>query len=224
VGIYATVFKEFSMTTPVLDNRIFDIGGWMSHLELSWLFEKATQIKDDGFVVEVGTWLGRSTAALYTGAPESACVVTIDTWKGQPDLIDTDHRLARDANLLDMFLANMALFDITPILFCAPSVALCASRGQYQPPPSPGRYYYTGESVGAAAIFPDKSIDLCFIDGDHNRVAEDIIAFLPKMAPQGILCGHDYSPAFNQITLAVNQLLEDVATVDSIWYSTINRP
>ncbi len=192
---------------PVLDKRVLEIDGWMSHPELSWLFEQAVCMKPDALVVEIGAWLGRSTAALYTGAPSDACVVTVDTWKGQPDLVDTDHRLARDGNLLGMFLQNMATFSITPI--------------PYQPPPSPGRYYYTGESVAAAALFPDKSINFCFIDDDHNRVAQSIKAWRPKMAPGGILCGHDYSSAFNQITLAVNQLLANVATVDSIWYTVI---
>ena len=102
---------------------------------------------------------------------------------------------------------NMAPFGITPL--------------PYHAPPSPGRYYHTGDSVEAAALFQDNSVNFCFIDGDHNRVGEDIQALLPKMAPEGTLCGHDYSSAFNQITLAVNQLLTDVATVDSIWYTVI---
>lgn len=46
-------------------------------------------------------------------------------------------------------------------------------------------------SVNAAKQVDDGSLDFVFIDADHNRVAEDIEAWRPKLKPDGRLCGHD---------------------------------
>jgi hypothetical protein len=50
-----------------------------------------------------------------------------------------------------------------------------------------------GDSVEMAEQIPDKSLDICFIDADHRyeAVKKDIAAYLPKVKPEGILCGHD---------------------------------
>lgn len=49
-------------------------------------------------------------------------------------------------------------------------------------------------SVNAAEQFEDDSIDLVYIDGDHNyeSVSADIEAWYPKVKPGGIISGHDY--------------------------------
>jgi hypothetical protein len=50
------------------------------------------------------------------------------------------------------------------------------------------------DSVAAARAFDDASIDFCFIDGDHwyDPVRRDVLTWLPKMKPGGIIAGHDY--------------------------------
>jgi hypothetical protein len=50
-------------------------------------------------------------------------------------------------------------------------------------------------SVEAAKLFPDKSLDLVYIDGDHRTesVIADITSWLPKIRKGGIISGHDYS-------------------------------
>ena len=49
------------------------------------------------------------------------------------------------------------------------------------------------DSVAAAGLHPDMSVDFCFIDADHAEAActRDILAWLPKMKPGGIIAGHD---------------------------------
>lgn len=46
----------------------------------------------------------------------------------------------------------------------------------------------------AASFFEPCSLDLVFIDGNHDydHVREDILLWEPKIKPGGILCGHDY--------------------------------
>lgn len=45
----------------------------------------------------------------------------------------------------------------------------------------------------AAALHEDKSVDALWVDGDHSveGVYRDLTAWLPKLKPSGILCGHD---------------------------------
>ena len=47
-------------------------------------------------------------------------------------------------------------------------------------------------STVAAKTFPDKYFDFVYIDADHERAYEDILAWLPKVRPGGVIAGHDY--------------------------------
>lgn len=49
------------------------------------------------------------------------------------------------------------------------------------------------ESAGYAKNIPDHSLDFVFIDGDHlyEAVKLDIVSWLPKVRPGGVICGHD---------------------------------
>ena len=48
-------------------------------------------------------------------------------------------------------------------------------------------------SPPAADLFANQSLDLVFIDGDHEHdaVRNDMLAWLPKVRRGGIICGHE---------------------------------
>jgi SAM-dependent methyltransferase len=50
------------------------------------------------------------------------------------------------------------------------------------------------DSVAASKAFADASLDFCFIDGEHwyDPVRRDILTWLPKVKPGGVIAGHDY--------------------------------
>lgn len=194
-----------------MDDRIFSIDGWMSETELNWLHDQAKAMPNDSIIVEVGVWLGRSSAAIYTGAGIQKTTIAIDTWAGQPSLQATDHILASEVNLKKLFLNNMYDIGIYPILHKP-------GYGFLRKPLCNGSFYLTANSIQASKYFSNASIAMCFLDGDHDILDADIAAWLPKMIPGGLLCGHDYSIDAPQIMEAVISLVKVPETVDSIWY------
>jgi hypothetical protein len=59
----------------------------------------------------------------------------------------------------------------------------------------------------AAQYFEDGSVDVIFVDGGHSYevVKADILAWLPKMKPNGIMAGHDYN-AWEGVNKAVTEI------------------
>jgi predicted O-methyltransferase YrrM len=71
----------------------------------------------------------------------------------------------------------------------------------------------------------DFAPDMVFIDGAHEYegVRADIEFWAPRLAPNGLLCGHDYLPDFPGVLRAVHDLPSyAVAPGTSIWY--VNLP
>lgn len=67
-------------------------------------------------------------------------------------------------------------------------------------------------SVQACGLFLDGAFDFVFLDGDHTyrAVKLDIALWLPKIAPGGILAGHDYGHPRNARGLfGVNQAVDE---------------
>lgn len=141
---------------------------------------------DNSILVEVGAYLGRSTAFLAVEVINSRKwpkVYVVDTWKGnlsEPDHMHEMGKLGGDA--YPHFCKNMTkvLHVLTPMRM---------------------------ESVEAASTFVDGSIDFVFIDADHRYdwVRSDIDAWWPKVKPGGVLAGHDYDDQFPGVRQAVDE-------------------
>jgi len=136
------------------------IDGWISWMELPWLYETAKRMES---IVEIGSWLGKSTHALLSGCPGT--VTAVDTFRGSPSRIDTTHALAKTEDIHALFLHNVGYLPNLRVLRM--------------------------ESLEAAPLFPDRSVDMVWIDGDHEyqSVLADILAWRPKA--RRLLCGHD---------------------------------
>jgi len=63
-----------------------------------------------------------------------------------------------------------------------------------------------GDTVAAAALVEDGSLDFVFIDADHSyeAVRRDIDAWRSKVKPGGWLGGHDYNRKFPGVIRAVD--------------------
>jgi hypothetical protein len=163
-----------------------DIPGWMDELELEWLYAMAACHKS---VVEVGSWLGRSTYALLSGC--HGTVTSVDHFKGSPSELNTTHRQAKTEDIHAGFLSNVGHFPNLEVLKM--------------------------DSLEAADLFKDKSIEMVFLDGDHTPEAAlaDLKAWLPKCSK--LFCGHDRN--FEGISGALKSMgLKWKEGPGSLWY------
>lgn len=73
----------------------------------------------------------------------------------------------------------------------------------------------------AVAQIEDNSLDLVYIDGNHNYefVKRDIELYLPKLKTNGIMAGHDYSESWTDVIHAVHDVLgkPDKTYLDGSW-------
>ena len=77
----------------------------------------------------------------------------------------------------------------------------------------------------ASQYFDDKSVDVIFIDAGHSReaVMKDIDCWLPKIKPNGIIAGHDYT-AWEGVNQAVDEKFGKIHKLENdCWFIYINR-
>lgn len=149
------------------------IQGWFDY---SRIYDEAIdRVVGPAKFVEVGAWLGRSTAYMAEEIKRRYKPVeffAVDTWRGsanEPDMKPTLDSFGGD--IYSQFMSNM----------------LRAGVSQYVVP-------MRMQSADAAKFFPDECLDFVFIDGDHSfgGVTSDIEAWRGKVKLGGVIAGHDF--------------------------------
>lgn len=155
-----------------------EISGWFNYQNtFEFLLSK---IPDGGVFVECGAWLGKSSSYLCDVAKDRVKIFIVDTWKGSPDELQTNHSLATRTDIYPFFLDNMGDRKFTPLRM---------------------------DSCEAAQTFDDNSLDVVYIDMTHTyeAVKRDIECWLPKVKNGGYISGHDYAWYANGVIKAVNE-------------------
>ncbi len=179
---------------------VVPIPGWMSGLELEWLYQQA---KLHQVIVEVGSAYGRSSHALLTGNYESfgdqGKVYCVDCWpmhkKATKDEFDYSRK---DTHRRSVFFQMCGYFPNLNIWEMESKKA--AEAWKYNP--------WTGNMI--------------FLDGGTQQIEKDLLAWA-EYAEGGVLCGHDYSDEYPNVKKAVDVLCEDAKTAvvnpegTSIW-------
>jgi hypothetical protein len=78
------------------------------------------------------------------------------------------------------------------------------------------------DSIDAATLVEDGSLDLVFIDADHSYegVRKDIEAWSPKVRKGGVIAGHDYGhPDFPDVKVAVDEFCEPETGAEWVWWT-----
>ena len=165
--------------------KALQIEGWTSTEELTWLAEQASIHTR---VLEIGSYLGRSTRAIADNT--KGFVYAVDKW----DTVDLDGVTTPVS--FDKFQVNMAGLH--------------------------NFYTLRMPSLRASKGLRFTKFDMIFIDADHTyeSVKADVLAWLPFLMPDGLLCGHDYNTECNPgVTKAVDELVPDKQVIDTIWYA-----
>jgi len=186
-----------------------NIQGWMSQSELMWLQTMSKSMPSNSLIVEVGTWKGRSTAAICNALNKKSTFVTIDTWLGNSNLFIYQNSSA--SLVTDIFLEFLD------------NMKLLGHNFKWYKKNTFGLFYLRMKSVEAAKLFDDKSIDWLFLDGNHTEADKDCDAWGVKIKSGGVISGHDFTNDFIKLTTDVKQRYPNlsVATNTGIWYSTI---
>lgn len=127
------------------------------------LYSWANEVGVNGYAVEVGTFSGENAVIM---AKYFNRVVTIDPWLNGYD--KDDH-----ASSADMAEVEKKYLERTEPFINISHIKL--------------------PSIEASKQFDDESVDLVYLDGDHqtDAVVADIDAWKPKVRKGGILAGHD---------------------------------
>ena len=173
------------------------IPGWFGWSALYDQFvEDATGITK---IVEIGIWQGRSTLYLANKIRQSQKAIffyAFDTFEGSPEHSLQLQAIAGQGKTLEgIFRDNLSASG------CEDYVKAIRQ-----------------DSVSAANRFEDASLDMVFLDGQHEyeAVKADIYAWLPKIKPGGLLAGDDYQPSWPGVIQAVDELLPE-HTVTNWW-------
>jgi predicted O-methyltransferase YrrM len=152
-----------------------EIQGWFSYPELyANIVRNATEQRQYKFV-EVGSWKGKSTAFMATeiiNSGKDILFYSVDTWKGSDEHLDPNNGayepLLINDELYPTFLKNVA-------------------------PAHKAIFPIRMESVKAAKIFGDESLDFVMVDAahDYDNALADIKAWYPKLKKGGIMAGDD---------------------------------
>jgi predicted O-methyltransferase YrrM len=165
------------------------VPGMTSTRELEALYNLAYFQDLPGNVIEIGSWLGKSTSylAMATKAADNGIVFAIDTFKGNLSAINQyTGSLEKNQTILSAFKSNMKLLGLAD---------------QVVPVP--------GKNVRWRPKF-SKQVRLIFIDAchDYESVFEDANLWADLVKKGGYLCFHDHSPNFPGVVRATQEFLQ----------------
>jgi len=150
---------------------------------ITWAFD--IEVKT---IAEIGVNKGETSQLLRHLFPDAALYL-IDPWEYSPDYIQSATPISEKKNHYDK-----AYQSVCDLFRDDPKTTLLKMT-----------------SLEAIHHTPD-ALDLVFIDANHSypHVKENILAWLPKVRPGGLLAGHDYTidiPAFSGVKQAVDEIL-----------------
>ena len=165
----------------------FQIPGWFNYAES--YDQIVHEIPDDGKIVEIGSFLGRSTHYLATSLmnanKENVKIYCVDTFEGSSEHVNL--KLPKD--FFSIFKENLKFFI-----------------GREMVIPCQGR----SDSEDILNKFEDRSIDYIMVDGahEHEPVLDDIENWWPKLKSDGVMLGDDFD--LESVSEAVRQMMTNL--------------
>ncbi len=149
-----------------IQNLPFDDHGWfVNEAQL----QICLSVKPAYTVIEVGSWLGKSTRFIASFIPEDGRVYAVDTWLGSSEE-DVHMKDSRLTHLYQLFLSNVKQAGLAHKIIPIRMESLEAAKGL------------------------DVQADLIYLDAAHDTesVYQDILAWYSHLVKDGIFCGDDW--------------------------------
>lgn len=174
------------------------IQGWFDYQDI--FSDVVNKFGDNSHFVEIGAWKGCSTSFMAVEIANSGKKIQfdcIDTWNGSEENINPTSPHYDQLTLIEDGLYNEFLKNIEPV------------RNFINP--------IRTTSVDASKLYEDGSLDFIFIDASHDydNVRADVLAWLPKLKPDGIIAGHDYT-SYEGVKRAVDEIIP-IEMVGTSW-------
>lgn len=192
--IFKKDLDDFNKVFPLIDK----IPGFLkTPKQEQWFFSVARQAPPDAVIVEIGSFLGRSTVSFALGCVGSRKhIYAIDLFEGDNDMYGS-------GDFMEKFNENIKACGVE----------------QYVTP-------IKQNSIEAANTW-SKPIDILFIDGSHEYedVKADFYGFYPHVKKGGIIAIHDIKGKWEGVIrfwdeLKKSTLLKKIGTVSSLGYGT----
>ena len=169
--------------------------GWCHEALIDAILPKSTET-----IVELGSWLGKSTRFLLASAPR-ATVIAVDHWKGDTSILEGAEAevLGKLPRLYDTFLSNCweSRSRLVPL-------KNTTEQGMIE--------------IHEAGIRPE----FIYLDaGHHYQDAKDDLDVVGRLFPSAILAGDDYGGKWQGLKQAVDEYAVahglEVCTVEHAW-------
>jgi hypothetical protein len=155
--------------------------GWLSHSEQHIISLLAKKVQPLGVIVELGSFLGKSSVAWADNADKTVTIYCIDVfprnWKSNTSAYYKNETPEPNIeyDTLTEFIKNTSKY---------PNIKMIQGF-------SPNRFDQQNKLLFDSIT----GIDLFFLDAYHRNPNDwdNIIHFLPKINSKGIICGHDYN-------------------------------
>lgn len=173
----------------------------------------AESLPSHSTVLEIGTWLGRSTWCWLTYMPETCSLYSVD-----PFLIEKPEKQAKRQKktwrnpkinkIMDYALINGDQKTFDHIIASHPRKNLL-------------KKFYQGTSQDYASLYPTEQYEIVWIDGDHlyDAVDNDLKNFENRTK---IICGDDYDASLPDVVRAVDEMI--IRTGRKFYKSMLDQP
>jgi|ERR1035437_1914522 predicted O-methyltransferase YrrM len=171
------------------------IPGWISENELKHIELLSSMIPENGNVLEVGSFCGRSSFAWANSIPTSATLYCVDPWEGV--IIPNEYQQIGN---LGWSMSKQQKFTTIP-----DDMIFIGTLNDFLHNTSDCKNIITKQGYSAEILptFTDTKFDLIFLDGDHTNpiFKSDLRLSYPLIKQGGILCGHDFIIEFGNVIM-----------------------
>ncbi|NBS69496.1 class I SAM-dependent methyltransferase [bacterium] len=179
-----------------------DLQGWVNG-GFGHAFSDAIKGKDKPFVVEVGTYKGKSAVMMADIMNGQGKILCVDTWLGAPEFWTHER--------------DMPKVNGWPVIFYkfTKNVKTLGLQNVITPFP------ISSQQAADVLKYYGVQADVIYIDASHEyeAVLSDLKAWWPVLKPGGVMIGDDYDPNCHQgVVRAVNEFFpEGRVMYDCVW-------